>query len=103
MYAIIQVGSTQYKVSPGDCINTTMINQKEERLEIKDVLLFANGPDIRVGNPFVSGVQVTAQVLKQTLGKKVLAFKFKKRKDFSWRKGHRQKLAVLKITDIQAV
>jgi len=103
MFAIIQLGSHQFKVTEGDVIEanrlTTDINQT---LNLDRVLFYANGKDIRVGQPFLKDVKVSAQVLRHDLGDKLIAFKFRRRKDSSTKRGHRQKLTVLNITKITA-
>ena len=101
MYAIIQIGSSQFKISEGDVVDACQLPHKEgDELLIDKVLLYHNEKDIRVGQPYLKDVKVTAKVLKHHLGQKVTAFKFRRRKDSSTKRGHRQKLTALNITKI---
>ena len=101
MFAVIQLGSYQYKVSEGDVIETNRLEgNKEGKLQVEGVLLFADGSDIRVGQPFLKDVKVEAKIIDHTLDEKRIAFKYRRRKDYSFKKGHRQKLTALSITKI---
>jgi large subunit ribosomal protein L21 len=102
MYVIVEMGSLQYKVAEGDVIEVNRLaNQKDETIDVGPVLVYADGEDVRVGQPALSNVKVTAQVLDQTLDEKKLAFKFRCRKGYSRRVGHRQKLTALRISKIE--
>jgi len=102
MYAVIETGGKQYRVAPGDTLEI-------ERLEVEAgkpytferVLLVANQGNVRIGNPAVSGAQVTADVTQHLRGKKKIAFKMKRRKGYHRTVGHRQELTRIKITDIK--
>ena len=101
MYAIIKVGSSQYKVSEGDTIATNRILEESGKTySIDEVLLYADGKDIRVGQPHLKDVKVTAQVLDHHRGKKTIAFKYRRRKASATIRGHRQQLTTLNITKI---
>ena len=103
MYAVVQIGGTQYKVSEGDVINITRLPDSQgSEVTLDQILLLANGADVRVGQPYLKDVKVTARVARHAQGPKVRAFKFRRRKDSSTIKGHRQKLTVLNITKIAA-
>ena len=103
MYAVIELGSHQYKVSEGESIEANKLKiDKGKNVTIDKILLFASGKDIRVGQPFLKDVKVTAKVIHQTLGDKVVAFKYRRRKGYTKKKGHRQKLTALNITKIEA-
>ena len=103
MHAIIQVGANQYKVSEGDSIDTNRLESEEGKsVTLDKVLMFANDKDIRVGKPYLTDVKVTAKVVKHSLDKKVIAFKFRRRKNYARTVGHRQKLTTLNITQIAA-
>ena len=102
MYAVIQVGSFQFKVTEGDMIDAPrMDTEVGQSFDITDVLLYANGDELRVGNPAVKDVKVTATVVRQELDTKDISFKFKKRKDARKTIGHRQQLTALNITKIE--
>ena len=103
MHAIIQVGANQYKVSEGDTIDTNRLEGDEGKsITLDKVLFFAKENDIRVGKPYLKDVKVTAKVVKHGLDKKVIAFKFRRRKNYARTVGHRQKLTTLNITKIAA-
>ena len=101
MYAVIQIGPFQYKVSEGDTIEIDQIDsEKGKSITLGDVLMCVDGKDVRIGQPFLKDVKVTAQVAQHTLGEKTIAFKYRLRKSSSTRKGHRRKLTALNITKI---
>jgi len=103
MYAIIQVGSGQYKVSQGDTIETQIFTGKEgESVQLEQVLLVADDSSVKIGQPFLKDAKVSAKILGRVKTDRVLAFKFRRRKDSSTRKGHRQNLTRLSITKISA-
>ncbi|MCK5012252.1 MAG: 50S ribosomal protein L21 [Candidatus Omnitrophica bacterium] len=103
MYAIIQVGSSQMKVSEGDVIDARRIKEEAGKNIIFDkVMLFAKGSDIRIGQPYLKDVKVTAKVVEHHSDDKVVAYKYRKRKNSASKVGHRQKLTVLNITKISA-
>ncbi len=101
MYAIIKTGGKQYRVSKGDVIEVELLSDTEDNLVQFDQVLFLNdGNKIEVGKPTVAGCQVKGELLGNTLGPKVIAFKYKRRKNYRRKVGHRQKYAKVKITDI---
>ncbi len=103
MYAIIQVGSSQFKVSEGDVIDAHRLNEKEgKNITVDKVLLFAKGTDVRIGQPYLKDVKVTAKVIKHDLGDKIVVYTYRKRKNSAKKIGHRQKLTALSITKITA-
>ena len=103
MYAVVQIGSYQYKVSEGDTIDANRLEGQEgHEITFDKVLMFAKGNDIRIGQPYLKDVKVSAKILKHTLGNKVIAFKFRRRKNSATKRGHRQRLTALNITKISA-
>ncbi|MBN1869961.1 MAG: 50S ribosomal protein L21 [Candidatus Omnitrophica bacterium] len=103
MYAIIQLGSSQWKVSEGDTVDTHRIKEEAGKSIVLDkVLLYAKGADIRIGQPYLSDVKVTAMVIKHHFGEKLVAFKYRRSRNWARKKGHRQKLTALNITKISA-
>ena len=103
MYAVVKIGSSQFKVSEGDTIYANRLDaEKGKSVTLDNVLLYAKGSDIRVGQPTLKDVKVTAKVVDQTLDQKVIAFKYRRRKDSATKIGHRQKLTKLNITKIAA-
>lgn len=103
MVAVVQVGSAQYRVSKGDTIETQRLDEKEGvEINLDKVLLFSDGTKVKIGTPFIKEVNVTAQVLRHHLAKKVISFKYRRRKNSLWKKGHRQQLTTLSITKISS-
>ena len=103
MFAIVQLGSLQYKISEGDVIESQLLEgEKKENVTLDKVLLFTQDNDIRIGRPFLNDVTVTAEILRQHLGEKVFSYKYRRRKTSAWKKGHRQKLTAVRIQKIEA-
>ena len=101
MYAVIQVGSFQFKVAQGDMIDAPKLDSEVGKsFDITDVLLVADGDKVRVGDPLVKGATVTAKVVRHLLDDKDIRFTFRKRKDSRKTIGHRQQLTALNIVKI---
>ncbi|KGK87944.1 MULTISPECIES: 50S ribosomal protein L21 [Clostridium] len=104
MYAVIVTGGKQYKVAEGDVIYVEKLNaEAEANVEITEVLAVSkeNGEFV-IGKPVVEGAKVTAKVVKQGKAKKILVFKYKRKKDYRKRQGHRQPYTMLQIEKINA-
>ncbi len=103
MYAIVQFGSAQYKVSEGDIIEVDRIAEViGDKVSSDRVLMVSDGAKVQVGQPCLKGARVEAEVLDQTKGDKVVAFKYRCRKAYALKHGHRAKFTALKITKISA-
>ncbi len=103
MFAIVETGSKQYRVAPGDVIQVEKLPVEEgAQVELDRVLCLAQNEDVRVGTPYLEGVKVKAQVLRHGKGRKIIVMKYKKRKNYRRKKGHRQLFTELKITEIEA-
>ena len=103
MFAIVETGSKQYRVAPGDVIQVEKLPVEEgAQVELDRVLCVAQDQDVRVGTPYLEGVKVKAQVLRHGKGRKIIVMKYKKRKNYRRKKGHRQLFTELKITEIEA-
>ena len=104
-YAIIDIGGTQQRVSPGDTIRVNRLDPERagegQSVEIDRVLMVRADGALRVGSPLVEGARVRATVLGEIKGKKVLVFKKKKRKQYRRTRGHRQQYTSLRIEEIQ--
>ena len=101
MYAIVRSGGKQYRISPGDTIRVEkIVGRAGDTVEMKDVLLCADGEEIVTGTPVLSNVTVVGQILGQRRAKKVIIFKMKRRKGYSKKTGHRQSYTTLRIKDI---
>ena len=102
MYAIIEVGSKQYNVKKDDIIEVNKeAAAKEDNLIIDKVLLVSKDKKVEIGTPYVKGAKVEAAVLRQMLGEKTTAYKYRRRKNSHWEKGHRAQLTELKIKSIE--
>ena len=102
-YAIIKTGGRQYRVAEGDTIDVDLLDiEPGKTATFSEVILHADGGKLTHGQPFVSGAKVTAEVLEQRKDKKVIAFKYKRRKGYHRTVGHRRKLTRLKIKSISA-
>jgi large subunit ribosomal protein L21 len=103
MYAIIRTGGKQYQVAAGDTLRVEKLKgEVGDTVELSDVLLVADGDNIRVGQPLVDGARVVAKIAEQGKAKKVLVFKKKKRKGYKVLRGHRQLFTALTIEEISA-
>jgi large subunit ribosomal protein L21 len=103
MYAVIQTGGKQYRVAEGDTLKVEKISADEgASVDIDEVLMVADGEDVKVGRPYVEGGKVTAMVKSHGRGKKVKIVKFRRRKQYLKRQGHRQWFTELEITGINA-
>ncbi len=103
MYAIIEVGAKQYNVKKEDVIEVSRQDIKEgKEIKLDKVLLLSKDKKVEVGQPYLKDVKVSAEVLGQTKGEKVISFKYRRRKSSHWTKGHRDKLTRIKIKDIVA-
>lgn len=101
MFAVIKTGGKQYKVAKDDVIRVEKLEADQgASIELRDVMMLGEGADVTVGTPVVDGAVVTAEVVEQTRGAKIIVFKKKRRKDYQRTKGHRQNLTVLRVTDI---
>lgn len=103
MYAIIRTGGKQYQVAQGDQLRVeTLTGAVGETVELNEVLLVADGENVRIGQPQVEGAKVTAIIVEQGKAKKVLVYKKKRRKGFEVKRGHRQQYTALRIEGISA-
>jgi len=103
MYAVIKTGGKQYRVSEGDILRVEKLNAENgASIEFDQVLMVADGDDVKLGAPILSGGKVAAQVLSNGKGKKVEIIKFKRRQGYHRKQGHRQLYTEVKITGIQA-
>lgn len=103
MYAVIETGGKQYKVSEGDVIFIEKLYVAEgEEVKFDKVLVVADGENVTVGTPAVEGATVTAKVEKQGKSKKIYVFKMKRKKNERKKKGHRQPYTKVTIEKINA-
>ncbi|MCD8157792.1 MAG: 50S ribosomal protein L21 [Clostridiales bacterium] len=102
MYAIIETGGKQYKVAEGDVITVEKLGVTEGEYTFDKVLVVADGENVNVGAPYVEGAAVTAKVLGEGKAKKVIVYKYKPKKGFHKKNGHRQPFTKLSVTKINA-
>jgi large subunit ribosomal protein L21 len=104
MYAIVKTGGKQYRVQAGDVLEVELLDgDKGKEIALNEVLLVADGDNITVGKPTVTGARVTAEVVDpDKKGTKVIAFKFRRREGYHRKRGIRAHHTVLKIKEIVA-
>ena len=101
MYAVIKTGGKQYRVSKDDVLQIERLEgDAGAAIEFTDVLMVGEGSSVKVGSPIVSGAKVTAELVEQTRGPKLIAFKKRRRKNSRRKRGHRQDLSKVRITGI---
>lgn len=100
-YAIIRTGGKQYRVEPGQKLRIpSLLGDAGTTVEFNDVLLSGDGDDVRLGVPALANARVTAEIVKQGRGEKIVVFKFKRRKNYARKQGHRQGFTEIRIRDI---
>ncbi len=103
MYAVIETGGKQYKVSEGDVLFIEKLDVNEgENVTFDKVLMVGNDADVKVGTPVVDGATVEAKVVKNGRAKKIYVFKMKSKKNYRRKKGHRQPFTKVEISKINA-
>ena len=101
MYAVVETGGKQYKVAKNDTILVEKLKTKEGGIvKLNKILLAKDGNSIYVGNPYLKGSSISCEVLGLVRADKVIAYKYKKRKSFKKKIGHRQDLTKVKIKEI---
>ena len=100
-YAIIRTGGKQFRVEPGMTVRVpSLLGDAGASIEFNDVLLGSDGSNVRTGIPTLSGAKVTGEIVKHGLGDKIVIFKFKRRKNYARKQGHRQGFTEVRIKDI---
>jgi large subunit ribosomal protein L21 len=103
MYAIIRTGGKQFRAEPGSTIKVPSLDAAVgEAITFDDVLLAATDDGVQVGAPTVAGAAVTGEVVEHGKGKKVIVFKWKRRKNYRRKQGHRQGFTAVRIDEIRA-
>jgi len=101
MFAVIRTGGKQYRVAPNDIIEIERVaGEPGDIIELGEVLLLGGDGGPKTGSPLIAGALVTAEVMELTRGDKIIVFKKKRRKNYRRKKGHRQNLTLLRITEI---
>lgn len=103
MYAVIKTGGKQYRVQEGDILRVEKLKAEEgQTFEFDEVLAISKDNDLTVGTPYVEGAKVEAKVLGQGKDKKIIVFKYKAKKNYRKKQGHRQPFTEIQITKINA-
>ena len=103
MYAVITTGGKQYRVKEGDILFVERLQAGEgDTVEITDVLAVGEGEDLKIGTPFVDGAKAVLKVLSQGKAKKIVVFKYKAKKNYRRKQGHRQPFTKVAVEKIQA-
>ena len=101
MYAIIETGGKQYRVQEGDIITVEKLAvEAGDQVELDKVLILSDDNGVKVGTPYIEGAKVIAEVVENGKAKKVIVFKFKAKKDYRKKQGHRQPYTMLKIESL---
>ncbi|HET6284503.1 MAG TPA: 50S ribosomal protein L21 [Polyangia bacterium] len=102
MYAVIESGGKQYRVSEGETLRVEKLaGPAGTKISFGPLLFSDDGGNVSVGRPTVTGMTVEAEIVEQGLGKKIVIFKYKRRKSYRRKTGHRQPYTALKITSIR--
>jgi large subunit ribosomal protein L21 len=102
MYAVIKTGGKQYRVSQGDKVRVEKLpGNVGDTVTLSEVLMLG-GDSVKIGTPLVSGAKVEAKITAQDRDKKIIVFKFRRRKNYRRKNGHRQPFTALEITGIKA-
>ncbi len=102
MYAVIKTGGKQYKVAQGDRLKVEKLPAGVGETVTFDQVLLVGGESLKIGAPLVAGAKVEAKVVAQERSKKIIVFKFRRRKNYRRKNGHRQPFTALEITGITA-
>jgi large subunit ribosomal protein L21 len=100
-YAVIRTGGKQYRVEPGALLRVERIEgEVGAAVEFGDVLLASSGDAVRIGKPLIEGARVRGEIIEQGRSRKILIFKKKRRKNYRRRRGHRQSITTVRVTEI---
>ncbi len=101
-YAIIETGGKQYQVQEGDVLEIELLPKaSSEEILFDKVLLISQDGKVKIGTPIVKEAKVLGKLVKETKGEKIIAFKYKRRKGYRRKVGHRQKYSVVKIESVK--
>ncbi len=101
-HAVIRTGGKQYRVAEGDVIRVEKLDGDKGGKVSFDEVLMVSGDSPKIGKPLVSGAKVEGEIVTQDRGEKIVVFKFKRRKNYRRKQGHRQSFTAVKITGISA-
>ena len=101
-YAITEIANLQYKVAKGQILEVQrVISKKDKVFKADKVLMIKDGKEVKIGSPYIKGASVAFEVVRDFLADKVISYKYKRRKDTHWKKGHRQRMTLLKVAEIK--
>jgi large subunit ribosomal protein L21 len=101
MYAVVKTGGKQYRVAADDLVQIERLpGEAGDIVTLEDVLMLGDGADVTIGAPRIEGATVAAEIVKQARGPKIIIFKKRRRQNYRRKKGHRQDLTILRITEI---
>lgn len=101
MFAVIKTGGKQYRVEPQQAFQIEKIDgEPGKKIDLSEVLMIGENDKVKIGAPFIEGAVVQAEILEQKRGKKVIAFKKRRRKNSQRTRGHRQHLTVIRVLEI---
>jgi len=101
MYAVVEAGGKQYKISPGDMVTVEKLpGEAGSQVVLAKVLMVSDDGIVKVGQPLLDGAKVVAEIMAQERGPKITVFKFKRRKKYRRKQGHRQALTRIRIKEI---
>jgi large subunit ribosomal protein L21 len=101
MYAVLETGGKQYRVQVGDEITVEKLGiEADQEVVFDKVLVVGEGSDLKIGSPYVEGASVKGTVVENGKGKKIIVFKYKPKKDYRKKRGHRQPYTTVKIEAI---
>ncbi len=103
MYAVIQTGGKQYRVTPGEEVKLEKLpGQVGDTVAFDKVLLTSDGEALNIGKPYLENTKVVGRITRHDKNKKIVVFKYKKRKGYRRKQGHRQQYSLVKIEDIES-
>ncbi len=103
MYAVIQSGGKQYRVSPGEMVKIEKLTGKAGDPVVFDkVLMTSDGEKVTLGSPYLSEARVTGRITRHGKNRKIVVFKYKRRKGYRKKQGHRQDFTLVKVEDVEA-
>ena len=103
MYAVVSSGGKQYRVEQGDTLRVEKLSgEVGASVSFDEVLMFSDGEDVRLGQPLLENAKVAGHIVEQGKAKKIIVFKYKRRKRYRRKQGHRQQFTAVKIDSIEA-
>lgn len=102
MFAIVEVGSRQYRLGVGDTVEIPRTSRKKE-ITLDKVLLAVSGKEVNIGTPYIKGARVVCDVISDNKGRKKIAFKFKRKKSYHRKIGHRDLLTRVRVKEIKII